>query len=84
MNWRVRMVPNGKSPLTPLAQDALDALARRLPDENELTYVHAYTILNEEEDLDQPAAEDIIERLYMRGHLYEVEGKLRLTDYGSE
>ncbi|WP_231188923.1 hypothetical protein [Haladaptatus sp. DYF46] len=78
------MVPNGKSPLTPLAQDALDALARRLPDENELTYEHAYTILNEEEDLDQPAAEDIIERLYMRGHLYEVEGELRLTDYESE
>ena len=78
------MVPNGKSPLTPLAQDALDALARRLPDESELTYEQAYSILNEEEDLDQPAAEDIIERLYMNGHLYEVEGKLRLTDYWSE
>jgi hypothetical protein len=80
MNWRVRMVPNGKSPLTPLAQDALDALARRLPDENELTYEQAYSILNEEEDLRRPAAEDIIERLYNRGHIYEVEGKLRLTD----
>ena len=78
------MSSNGTSPLTPLAQDALDALARRLPDERELTYEHAYTILNEEEDLRRPAAEDIIERLYMRGHLYEVEGKLRLTDYGSE
>ncbi|GAA0242825.1 hypothetical protein ACFFQF_22925 [Haladaptatus pallidirubidus] len=78
------MVPNGKSPLSPLAQDALDALARRLPDERELTYEHAYTILNEEEDLGQPAAEDIIEQLYMKGHVYEVEGKLRLTDYGSE
>jgi hypothetical protein len=78
------MVPNGKSPLTPLAQDALDALARRLPEERELTYEHAYTILNEEEGLGRPAAEDIIERLYNKGHLYEVEGKLRLTDYGSE
>ncbi|GAA5049392.1 hypothetical protein ACFFQF_21120 [Haladaptatus pallidirubidus] len=75
------MVPNGKSPLTPLAQDALDALARRLPDERELTYEHAYTILKEEENLERPAAKDIIERLYMKGHLYEVEGKLRLTDY---
>jgi hypothetical protein len=75
------MVPNGNSPLSPLAQDALDALARNLPEEHELTYKHAYSILAEEEDLDQPAAEDIIERLYMNGHLYEVEGKLRLTDY---
>ncbi|GAA0260915.1 hypothetical protein ACFFQF_27320 [Haladaptatus pallidirubidus] len=47
-------------------------------------YEQAYTILYEEEDLNQPAAEDIIERLYMRGYLYEVEGKLRLTDCGSE
>ena len=47
----------------------------------ELTYEQAYAILNDEEDLERPAAEDIIERLYMKGHLYEVEGKLRLTDY---
>ena len=78
------MGPNETSPLTPLAQEALEALARRLPDERELTYEHAYAILKEEEDLERPAAEDIIERLYMKGHLYEVEGKIRLTDYGSE
>jgi hypothetical protein len=78
------MVPNGKSPLTPLAQDALDALARRLPEERELTYEHAYSILDDEEGLRRPAAEDIIERLYVNGHLYEVEGKLRLTDYAFE
>ncbi|WP_231188421.1 hypothetical protein [Haladaptatus sp. DYF46] len=78
------MVPDGKSSLTPLAQDALDALTKKLPDENELSYEHAYTILNEEEDLDRPAAEDIVERLYMRGHIYEVEEKLRLTDYDSK
>ena len=42
---------------------------------------HAYTILNEEEDLGRPSAEDIIERLHDKGHLYEVEGKLRLTDF---
>ncbi len=81
--WSI-MVPNGKSPLTPLAQDALDALGKRLPDEGEFTYEHAYAILKEEEGLERPAAEDIIERLYMKGHLYEVEGKLRFTDYGSE
>lgn len=75
------MVPNGKPPLTPLAEDALDALARRLPDESELTYEQAYTILDEEDDLRRPTAENIIERLYMNGHLYEVEGKLRLTDF---
>ncbi|WP_227380244.1 hypothetical protein [Haladaptatus halobius] len=78
------MGPNEKSPLTPLAQEALDALARRLPDEGELTYEQAYTVLNEEEDLERPAAKDIIERLYMKGHLYEVEEKLRLTDYGAK
>ncbi|WP_227377892.1 hypothetical protein [Haladaptatus halobius] len=75
------MVPNETSPLTPLAQEVLDALARRLPDEGELTYEHAHAILKEEEDLERPAAKDIIERLYMKGHLYEVERKLRLTDY---
>jgi hypothetical protein len=74
------MVPNGKSPLTPLAHDALDALVGRFADERELSYERAYTILNEEEDLDRPAAEDIIEQLYMKGYLYEVEGTLRLTD----
>lgn len=74
------MVSNGTSPLTPLAQDALDALARALPSDGELTYEQAYAILQDEENLERPTAEDLIERLYMRGHLYEVEGKLRLTD----
>ena len=78
------MPSNGTSPLTPLAQDALDALERRLPSERELTYEQAYAILKEEENLKRPAAEDIIERLYMNGHLYEVEGKLRLTDFEAE
>jgi hypothetical protein len=78
------MISNRRSPLTPLAQEALDALASAAPNDGELTYEHAYDILTQEEDLGQPAAEDIIERLYMRGHLYEVEGKLRFTDYSSE
>ncbi|WP_435158160.1 hypothetical protein [Haladaptatus sp. DFWS20] len=76
------MVAQGGSPLTPLAQDALDALATAFRDEREFTYEQAYAILKEKEDLGRPAAEDIIERLYNKGHLYEVEGKLRLTDYG--
>ncbi|KZN23087.1 hypothetical protein A4G99_16410 [Haladaptatus sp. R4] len=74
------MVSNGTSPLSPLAQEALDALTNALPDEGELTYEQAYAILKEEESLGRPAAEDIVERLYMKGYLYEVEGKLRLTD----
>ncbi|WP_227357256.1 hypothetical protein [Haladaptatus salinisoli] len=78
------MVSNETSPLTPLAQEALDALAKGLPAEGELTYDEAYAVLNEREDLGRPAAEDIVERLYMKGHLYEVEGKLRLTDYRPE
>lgn len=78
------MVSNGTSPLSPLAQEALDALATALPDEGELTYEQAYAILRDEEDLERPAAEDIVERLSMKGHLYEVEGKLRLTDYEAE
>ncbi|MCO8244712.1 hypothetical protein [Haladaptatus sp. AB643] len=72
---------NGKSPLTSLAQEALDALASTIPPGGELTYEQAYAVLAEKEDLERPAAEDIIERLYMKGHLYEVEEKLRLTDY---
>ena len=78
------MGPNETSPLSPLVQEALDALASALPDDGELTYEQAYAILNEEEDLGQPAAEDIVEQLHNQGHVYEVEGKLRLTDYGYE
>jgi hypothetical protein len=78
------MISNRRPPLTPFAQDALDALASAVPADGELTYEDAYDVLAQEEDLQQPAAEDIIEQLYMRGHLYEVESKLRLTDYGSE
>ncbi len=77
------MISNRRSPLTPLAQNALDALASAVPNDGEITYEDAYDVLAQEENLQQPAAEDIIERLYMRGHLYEVEGKLRLTDYES-
>ncbi|SIR75596.1 hypothetical protein SAMN05421858_3648 [Haladaptatus litoreus] len=78
------MISNRRSPLTPLAQESLDALACALPNKGELTYEQAYTILKNSEELEQPAAEDIIEQLYMRGHIYEVEGKLRLTDYSPE
>lgn len=78
------MGSNGNSPLTPLAQDVLDALEKGIPSKGELTYEQAYAILKDREDLEQPAAEDIIERLYMRGHIYEVEGKIRLTDYRPE
>ncbi|WP_435158346.1 hypothetical protein [Haladaptatus sp. DFWS20] len=77
------MGSNEKSPLTPLAQEALDALGRELPAEGEVTYEQAYSILKEEEELNRPSATDIVERLYNKGHLYEVEGKLRLTDYES-
>ncbi|WP_049972572.1 hypothetical protein [Haladaptatus cibarius] len=78
------MGPNETSPLTPLAQEALEALASTTPPGGELTYEQAYAVLAEKEDLEPPTAEDIIERLYNKGHLYEVEGKLRLTDYGSK
>ncbi|WP_435156244.1 hypothetical protein [Haladaptatus sp. DFWS20] len=80
----VRMVSNGTSPLTPLAQESLDVLATALQSEGELTYEQAYGFLKEEADLERPAAKDIVERLYNKGHLYEVERKLRLTDYASE
>ncbi|WP_266080652.1 hypothetical protein [Haladaptatus caseinilyticus] len=77
------MVGQGGSPLSPLAQDALDALVSELPDEGEFTHEQAYGILEEKEDLGRSGAQDIIERLHNNGHLYEVEGKLRLTDYES-
>ncbi len=74
------MVSNGESPLAPLAQEALDALATATSGDGKFTYEQAYAILDEKADLEHAAAEDIIERLYMKGHLYEVEGQLRLTD----
>ncbi len=78
------MVSNETSPLSPLAQEALDALASTIPPGGELTDEQAYAVLAEKEDIERPAAEDIIERLYNKGHVYEVKGKLRLTDYESE
>lgn len=74
------MTLNGGSSLPPLAQDALNALTSTAPHDDSFTYDHAYTILAEEEDLSQAAAADILERLLLRGHLYEVEGELRLTE----
>ncbi|RBI58462.1 hypothetical protein DMJ13_26960 [halophilic archaeon] len=71
----------GTPRLPPLAQDSLDALSAALPVNESFNYDHAYTILADEEDLSQPAADDIIERLLLRGHLYEVDGELRLTEW---
>ncbi|WP_433631144.1 hypothetical protein [Halomicrococcus sp. NG-SE-24] len=74
------MVSDGEPSLSPLAQDALDALISAAPHDDSFSYDHAYTILAEAEDLSHPAADDILERLLMRGYLYEVEGELRLTE----
>ncbi|WP_433632869.1 hypothetical protein [Halomicrococcus sp. NG-SE-24] len=74
------MVSDGEPPLSPLAQDALEALISAAPHNDSFSYDRAYTILAEAEDLSQPAADDILERLLMRGYLYEVEGELRLTE----
>jgi hypothetical protein len=70
----------GTSPLSSLAQDALDTLASVVPNDGELTYGDAYEVRAQEDNLQQPAAADIIERLHMRGYLYEIEGGFRLTD----
>ncbi|WP_266081169.1 hypothetical protein [Haladaptatus caseinilyticus] len=77
------MGSNEKLPLTPLAQEALDALAREFPAAEEVSYEQAYSILEKEVELNRPGATDIVERLYNKGYLYEVKGKLRLTDYES-
>ncbi|WP_227380605.1 hypothetical protein [Haladaptatus halobius] len=47
----------------------------------ELTSEQAYATLVEEEDLERFAAEDILERLHMRVHVYEVDGHFRLTGF---
>ncbi|WP_433633464.1 hypothetical protein [Halomicrococcus sp. NG-SE-24] len=74
------MASNGEPSLPPLAQEALDALIAAAPHDDSFSYERAYTILAEAEDLSQPAADDILERLLSRGFLYEVEGELRLTE----
>lgn len=73
------MSSKGGSRLTSLAQDALNTLAIAVPNDGELTYGDVYEVLAQEDDLQQPAAADIIERLHMHGHLYEVEDGFRLT-----
>lgn len=55
------------------------------------SYVKIYSVFSrraggllvnvQEQDPNRPAAEDILGQLYMPGHLYEADGKLRLTDY---
>ncbi|RBI60142.1 hypothetical protein DMJ13_20560 [halophilic archaeon] len=74
------MVSNSAPLLPPLAQDGFDALISAAPHDDSFSYDRAYTILVEEEDLSQPAAGDILERLLLRGYLYEVDGELRLTE----
>ncbi|WP_433633716.1 hypothetical protein [Halomicrococcus sp. NG-SE-24] len=71
----------GTPRLPPLAQDALNALSAAIPANEGFSYERAYTILAEEEDLSHPGADDTIERLLLRGHLYEVDGELRLTEW---
>lgn len=77
---RIAMNSSGGASLPPLTQEALDALASAIPNDETFTEQQAYAILAEDLDLNQPAAEDIIERLHMRGHLYEVDDGFRLTD----
>lgn len=74
------MSSKGTLRLTSLAQDTLDTLASAVPNDGELTYGDAYEVQAQEDDLQQPAAADIIERLHMHGHLYEVEDGFHLTD----
>ena len=70
-NPEIAMSSNGTSPLTPLAQDALDALATALPDAGELTYEQAYAILNDEEVIEpllpRISSNGLHVRPYLRG-----------------
>ncbi len=59
---------------TSLVRDTFDALVIVAPHECELSYDEVYTNLAEEKDLERPAAKDIVERLSIRGPLYEVGG----------
>ncbi|WP_423747356.1 hypothetical protein V5735_24425 (plasmid) [Haladaptatus sp. SPP-AMP-3] len=77
------MGPDETSPLISLVQDALEAPGSD-PTGDESASEQAYAVLAAKEALERPATEDIIERLYSKGHLYSVEGKLRLTDYEEE
>jgi hypothetical protein len=61
----ISMISNRRSSPTPL-EDTLGALASEIPSKGELTYEHAYAILKDREELEQPAADDIIEQLNMR------------------
>jgi hypothetical protein len=66
--------------LPPFARDALDALTAAVPANESFSYDRAYSILADKEDLSRPEADDIVERLLLRGYLYEVDGELRLTE----
>ncbi|WP_049972622.1 hypothetical protein [Haladaptatus cibarius] len=69
------------SSLSPLARDTRDALDSAISSDVGFSYEYAYSLLAEEENLDKQTAGDIIDQLLSRGHLYEVDGELRLTDH---
>ncbi len=72
------MSRNPPTPLGPTATEALEHLSEPLEEHDGLTREEATTVLTDG-DFDVIDARDTIERLRLRGYLYEVEGQLFLT-----
>lgn len=67
------------TPLSPLATEALSHLRARFDSNESFTYEQADRVL-QTHDMEPLLVEDLLETLLLRGYLFEVDDKLRITE----
>lgn len=67
------------TPLSPMATEALSHLRSYFDSDEPFAYNQANHVL-QVHDVDLFLADDLFEMLLLRGYLYEVKDKLRITD----
>jgi hypothetical protein len=67
------------TPLSPLATEALSHLRARFDSNEPFTYEQANHVL-QIHDMEPLLVDDLLETLLLRGYLFEVKDKLRITE----
>lgn len=77
MRWDM----NSEYRLPPVAEDALEVLNEHLPErsETELSKDEAETVLVADNRVPDAEVEYALEKLQSRGHIYYVDGQVRIT-----
>ena len=65
--------------LSPMVEEALTHLHDHFDSDESFTYEQATQVL-QSHDMEHGLADDLLETLLLRGYLYEVGDKLRITD----